>query len=483
MISAGNTRQGFGDLWSHQDPERPGSSRVSMPYRTGIFYCSPRKVKEMKPALLRAVPARGCPLCPQRPVRRGLGWMIQRLWRRALKTTGSSTALTPRQAGSSSAALAGVRAGGRAAPRLIPEHPGASRSIPEHPGASRARRGPSPGAAAAEFWVLPGSKMTLWNGSYPFYPGANACFPFDATRAVIVSVFLSMLATFIVILPGIPGRGRLFWFLRSVLGLFMGAVILNVQFSRDWETGWVQANTSYKSFSRAQVNADIGLHIGLAGLNVTLRGNPVQQINETINYNEHFPWSFGADFERSYSEGLQKGLPSPILYVAEKFGRQSPCAVHGQYRVAGHYVSITLWLAFCTWLISVLLFSMSILLYGGQMLLLTATLILFSLLLFSTVRNTLRCPIQFGPVSLRTDYGESFWLALATGLLSLLLGLGIIILNSLRPEKLKLIFSLDKGSEEELWDKSCLPAQPSCSAQDGLMVPLGELCHGTTTQL
>lgn len=164
----------------------------------------------------------------------------------------------------------------------------------------------------------------------------------------------------------------------------------------------MQAKTSYKSFSPVQVNADIGLHIGLAGVNVTLRGesdvpiwssgeamapgglqllcrgpwpvwrllgpccahapgwqcpgagtagsqlippagNPVNQINETINYNEHFPWNFGADYDRSYIEGLEKGLPSPILYVAEKFSTQSPCAVHGQYRIAGHYTSLTLW--------------------------------------------------------------------------------------------------------------------------------------------
>ncbi|NWZ86321.1 DOXA1 factor, partial [Poecile atricapillus] len=319
--------------------------------------------------------------------------------------------------------------------------------------------------------------MTLWDGSYPFYPGATACFPFDTTRAVIVTTFLSMLLTFIIILPGIRGRGRLFWFLRLVLGLFMGAVILTVQFTRDWETGWVQANTSYKSFSAAQVTADVGLHIGLAGVNITLRGKPVKQINETIDYNEHFPWNFGADYEHSYSEGLEKGLPSPILYVAEKFSRQSPCAVHRQYRTAGHYVSLTLWLAFCTWLISIMLFSMSILLYGGHMLLVTATLILLSLLFFSTARNTLKCPIRFGPASLRTDYGESFWLTLAAGLLCLLLGLAIVILNSLQPEKLKLIFSMDKSREEEAWDRSCLAAEPSCSVQDGLMVPLGELCH------
>ncbi|XP_023802132.1 dual oxidase maturation factor 1-like, partial [Cyanistes caeruleus] len=144
-----------------------------------------------------------------------------------------------------------------------------------------------------------------------------------------------------------------------------------VQFTRDWETGWVQANTSYKSFSAAQVNADIGLHIGLAGVNVTLRGNPVKQINETIDYNEHFPWNFGADYEHSYSEGLEKGLPSPILYVAEKFIRQSPCAVHRQYRIAGHYASAVLWVAFCTWIISNILLSMPVLVYGGYMLLVT----------------------------------------------------------------------------------------------------------------
>lgn len=58
-----------------------------------------------------------------------------------------------------------------------------------------------------QFPALPGSRMTLWNDSLPFYPGANACFPFDTSWAIIISVFLSLLATFIIILPGIRGRG------------------------------------------------------------------------------------------------------------------------------------------------------------------------------------------------------------------------------------------------------------------------------------
>ncbi|NXJ82002.1 DOXA1 factor, partial [Trogon melanurus] len=326
--------------------------------------------------------------------------------------------------------------------------------------------------------------MTLWNGSFPFYPGTNLCFPFDTTRVTIISIFLSLLATSIIILPGIRGRGRLFWFLRVVMGLFVGAVVLTVQFTRDWETGWVTANTSYKSFSHVVVDANIGLHIGLAGMNVTLVGNPVNQANETINYNEHFAWSFDANYDLSYSEVLEKGLPNPILYVVEKFTSQSPCGVHRQYRISGHYASLMLWMAFCTWLISILLFSMPILLYGGYMLLLTAALMLFSLLFFFTASNTQQCPIQFGPASLKTDYGGSFWLTLVTGLLCSLLGLSIIILNSVKPEKLKLVFNMDEGKrEEEEWDESYLPAEPSSSVQDVPMVPLGELCEVTVTQL
>lgn len=72
-------------------------------------------------------------------------------------------------------------------------------------------------------------------------------------------------------------------------------------------------------------------------------GNPVHQLNETISYNEHFAWSFSADYDHSYDEGLEKGLPSPILYVAEKFTSQSPCGVHRQYRISSHYASLTLW--------------------------------------------------------------------------------------------------------------------------------------------
>lgn len=72
-------------------------------------------------------------------------------------------------------------------------------------------------------------------------------------------------------------------------------------------------------------------------------GTPVQQLNQTINYNEQFSWRFGESYVEEYTEALEKGLPDPVLYLAEKFTPSSPCGLYRQYRIAGHYASATLW--------------------------------------------------------------------------------------------------------------------------------------------
>ncbi|XP_075753585.1 dual oxidase maturation factor 2 isoform X2 [Pelodiscus sinensis] len=290
--------------------------------------------------------------------------------------------------------------------------------------------------------------MTLFNGIYNFYPQARKPFVFDVGSIIVIAVFLSLALSFLLILPGIRGRARLYWLLRVILSLFIGVVIVAVQFTGDWETGWVRANTSYKSFSNAVVNADVGLHVGLGGINVTLVGNPVNQINETISYNEHFAWRFGENYDQAYRDSLEKGLPSPILYVAEKFTQQSPCSVHNQYRISGHYASATMWVAFCAWLISNMLFSMPVLVYGGYMSLVTGIFMIFSLLSFSTIGNSPLCTIQFGPVSLHTVYGASFWLTLATSLLCFLIGGVVVVLHYLRPRVLRAFFDLSEDEEE-----------------------------------
>lgn len=72
-----------------------------------------------------------------------------------------------------------------------------------------------------------------------------------------------------------------------------------------------------------------------------LTGNPPIQFNETIDYNEMFSWQ--DTIEDEYEEALEKGLPNPILYIAEKFTLGSPCGLNFPYRYSGRYASATLW--------------------------------------------------------------------------------------------------------------------------------------------
>lgn len=77
--------------------------------------------------------------------------------------------------------------------------------------------------------------MAALGHTLPFYTGPKPTFPMDTTLAVIITIFLTALVTFIIILPGIRGKTRLFWLLRVVTSLFIGAVILGkCQMPQTW---------------------------------------------------------------------------------------------------------------------------------------------------------------------------------------------------------------------------------------------------------
>lgn len=55
---------------------------------------------------------------------------------------------------------------------------------------------------------------------------------------------------------------------------FLSTPVLN--FTGDWAEASVKANATYKSFSNAVVSAEVGLHVGLYGINITLKGKPYE---------------------------------------------------------------------------------------------------------------------------------------------------------------------------------------------------------------
>uniref|UniRef100_H9GBP2 Dual oxidase maturation factor 2 n=1 Tax=Anolis carolinensis TaxID=28377 RepID=H9GBP2_ANOCA len=291
--------------------------------------------------------------------------------------------------------------------------------------------------------------MTLFGGIYPFYPQPRKPVVFDINLVIVIVVFLVIAFSFLLILPGIRGRARLYWLFRVIISLFIGGVIVE---SLSFSVLSQQAQISTDKTSYLPANRYI---VVLGHVFLSFAGNPVEQLNETIDYNEYFPWWFGANYDHEYDEGLHQGLPNPILYVAETFSGSSPCGLHGLYRMAGHYASATLWVAFCAWLVSNLLFSMPVPVYGGYMILVTGAFLIFALLSFATVRNAPACIIQFGHASLEAAYGASFWLTLFTGELSLLFTFPTALRGrqrSLKGLELGHLFSFVKVAKD---DRSC----------------------------
>lgn len=177
----------------------------------------------------------------------------------------------------------------------------------------------------------------------------------------------------------------------------------------------------------------------------------MQQLNETIDYNEEFTWRLGENYAEEYANALEKGLPDPVLYLAEKFTPHSPCGLHGQYRLAGHYTSAMLWVAFLCWLLANVMLSMPVLVYGGHMLLATGLFQLLGLLFFSTATSlTPPCPLRLGAATLHTHRGPAYWITLTTGLLCVLLGLAMVVAHRMQPHRLKAFFSQSVGEDPVL---------------------------------
>uniref|UniRef100_A0A3B3ZRN5 Uncharacterized protein n=1 Tax=Periophthalmus magnuspinnatus TaxID=409849 RepID=A0A3B3ZRN5_9GOBI len=289
--------------------------------------------------------------------------------------------------------------------------------------------------------------MSFYDDIYPFYRRQRTPFIFSGRLIAVILVFVVLALSLLIILPGIRGKSRLFWMVRILISLFIGVVIVVLNFTSDWAEAKMTTNATYKSFSNAVVNADIGLHVGLYGINVTLRGNPVEQFNETINYNEMFSWHDTMDPE--YENALLRGLPDPILYIVEKFTLNSPCGLFFQYKYSGRYASAILWTAFCCWILSNILFSMPVVLYAGYMMLATSACIFISMASFSAIKNAPQCVFSIGTNSLVTEYSHSFWLALATGLLCAAIGILVVALYFLIPDKLKEAFSASVDIDED----------------------------------
>jgi dual oxidase maturation factor 1 len=112
-----------------------------------------------------------------------------------------------------------------------------------------------------------------------------------------------------------------------------------------WHTAEAEISVAYKSFSNEKIDAIIGVYIGLDHVNVTLSAMPNFD-NHTIdvNFNERLNFGSPTDLKDGFKAALQKGLPFPILTVAEYMSVDAEGFCWGRnYRQAGYYGGIFLW--------------------------------------------------------------------------------------------------------------------------------------------
>lgn len=261
----------------------------------------------------------------------------------------------------------------------------------------------------------------------------------DITLITFLTIFCTLYVAFLIIFPGIR-KEKFTTFFTVTLSLFVGATILVSIFGSTWHIGNQSITSSYRAFSKEKIQANLNVYVGLQHVNITLRA-----LNWTtdVDFNERFYWYSSDQMGNSFREALFRGLPYPILTVAEYFNTgQEGLSWGDQYRTAGYFAIIMLWTSFSLWLLMNLM--LVVVPRYGAMLMTTC-----GLLLLGTVcgylkllpENPLVIHIESNTIHFRL--GWCYWLVFAAGCICLLSGVIITTAEIVFPNSFSTILEVD----------------------------------------
>lgn len=306
------------------------------------------------------------------------------------------------------------------------------------------------------------------NGGPTLYGPDKTAVTADVLEAGLLFAAAILAFSLLIVLPGIRGKERWFTLIRILLGVFILTSILLVNFGQEWEVASVTTDTQYRAGLKGEIKVDVGVKIGLRSVNITLKGKPIKQelengrVNETVNYNERFSWDnlgwtqgrigfgpFSSTINQEFRAAQFKGLPYPILWIAEYFTIDGEGIRWGRfYRQAGFYTHILMWTAFPLWVLSMVLFYM-VLRYGGYFMMMTGGCLLLGNILYATIRNPNDLIIPFKDGKLEFHWGWCFWLCLINGLICTVGGIIVFIMDLRYYEALATFFGVDVAQELE----------------------------------
>uniref|UniRef100_T1HMM5 Uncharacterized protein n=1 Tax=Rhodnius prolixus TaxID=13249 RepID=T1HMM5_RHOPR len=288
--------------------------------------------------------------------------------------------------------------------------------------------------------------MGWWNGDEdssgpPLYNVPNrTAVTGDVPCIAACLAFITLYIAFLIIFPGVR-KERFSTFSTVTLSLFAGNVIMVCRMGSSWHIANTKILSPYSAFSKELLSAELGAYIGLTHVNITLLGE--QHWKQQIDFNERFTWRGSGEMGESYKAGLERGLPFPILTVAEYFTLgQEGFTWGGNYRHAGYYASILLWTAFASWLVMNLLLVV-VPRYGACAMVLTGCLMLASTLVYHCLLPVRPLHVKFEDTTLSFRFGWCFWLVVVAGALCILVGLIILTIDLIYPNRFSTILELD----------------------------------------
>ncbi|XP_071450148.1 dual oxidase maturation factor 1-like [Hetaerina americana] len=286
----------------------------------------------------------------------------------------------------------------------------------------------------------------------------------DVVEVGIIFSFACLSVCFaVILLPRYDRKPRIILVCRAVIGMIVSSILLTSNYGQNWEVGAITAIVPYKAGVPDEIKADIGIKIGLRSVNITLKSEGedkgVGLKNEEINFNERFTWTwdqgrigfgpFAGRLQQEFRAAQRRGLPIPILWLAEYFTIDGEGFRFGRfYRTAGWYAHIALWAAVPSWIMSNLLF-LTVVRYGALWAVITGLLQLLACLIWVSVKNPIPLEVPYNTGDLVTFYGVDFWKTIFSGCLCIVLGVVVILCDLRFPDETTVFFSHDPLSEYE----------------------------------
>ncbi|XP_011865493.1 PREDICTED: dual oxidase maturation factor 1-like isoform X2 [Vollenhovia emeryi] len=291
----------------------------------------------------------------------------------------------------------------------------------------------------------------------------------DVTETILIAVFVIIAIAYISVIPGYRKRQSIYITIKIGFSIVIGCFLIVENFGQEWEYGSTRSKTPYRAGIGQEINAQMAVKIGLRSVNITLKAKPREGTplaKETIDYNERFPWTwdqgrigfgpYAGLLQRTFREGQRKGLPIPILWIAEYFVIDGEGIRFGRfYRTAGWYCHILLWTAFACWILANI-FLQSVSRYAAYLIGLIGGLQLLTCLVWVYVHNPTPLVIPFEDGVIRMTLGMHFWMTFGCGLFCVLLAIIMIFMDLRYPNTLSTLLQIDPlGQYDECVMRSC----------------------------